>query len=308
MNLQQLRYIVAIADCHSITKASKKLFVSQPYLSKVVLDFEAKINKQIFIRYNNGLELTADGHKVYLLAQSIIGQMEQLERLEQEEKRENDSARLSFSVANLILKDSLLLDYFSTTHASVHDVDFRETTIEGCIKNIEEGGSEFAIVVVDDFQKTLLSGMSPRRELACMELDEGYPYYHFHRNHPLANQNEIQMDSLIRYPLVRLKMDEYARFSSQHWRQEYPDAYVRKYIVVNHYHSYLNIVKHDYAFMVGNKWQISELEKMDIQSVRFSSLKHKVHLMILKKEFIPFSREAKQFLHLFKNSYGLDKV
>ena len=116
------------------------------------------------------------------------------------------------------------------------------------------------------------------------------------------------LDSLIRYPLVRLKMDEYARFSSQHWRQEYPDAYVRKYIVVNHYHSYLNIVKHDYAFMVGNKWQISELEKMDIQSVRFSSLKHKVHLMILKKEFIPFSREAKQFLHLFKNSYGLDKV
>ena len=31
MNLQQLKYIVEIADCHSITKASKKLFVSQPY-------------------------------------------------------------------------------------------------------------------------------------------------------------------------------------------------------------------------------------------------------------------------------------
>ena len=41
MNLQQLKYIVEIADCHSITKASQKLFVSQPYLSKVVSDFEA---------------------------------------------------------------------------------------------------------------------------------------------------------------------------------------------------------------------------------------------------------------------------
>ena len=72
MNLQQLKYLVTIADCHSITKASKALFVSQPYLSKVVSDFETKIQKQLFVRYNNGLELTSDGHKVYLLAQSII--------------------------------------------------------------------------------------------------------------------------------------------------------------------------------------------------------------------------------------------
>ena len=72
MNLQQLKYLVTIADCHSISKASKALFVSQPYLSKVVSDFETKINKQLFVRYNNGLELTSDGHKVYLLAQSII--------------------------------------------------------------------------------------------------------------------------------------------------------------------------------------------------------------------------------------------
>ena len=36
MNLQHLKYLVTIADCHSITKAAKTLFVSQPYLSKVV--------------------------------------------------------------------------------------------------------------------------------------------------------------------------------------------------------------------------------------------------------------------------------
>ena len=308
MNLQQLRYIVAIADCRSITKAAKKLFVSQPYLSKVVSDFEAKINRQIFIRYSNGLELTADGHKVYLLAQSIIGQMEQLDHLEQEDRVEGDRVKLSFSVANLILKDSLLLDYVSSTHASVHDVDFHETTIEGCIRHIEEDVSEFAILVVDDFQKTLLTGVSARRELACLELDEGYPYYHFHRNHPLAGQTEIQLDSLLQYPFVRLKIDEYARFSSEKWRQEYPDTYVRRCIVVNHYHSYLNMVKQDYAFMVGNKWQISELEKMGIQSVRFSSLQHKVHLVLMKKKFVPLSSESKRFLQLFQNSYGLDKV
>lgn len=306
MNLQQLRYIVEIADCRSITKASKKLFVSQPYLSKVVSDFEARVNKQIFIRYNNGLELTTYGQKVYLLAQSIINQMERLDNLEKEETIENDSVKLSFSVGNLIIKDSLLLDYFSTTHAARNDVDFYETTIEGCIKNVEEDVSEFAIIVVDDFQKTLLISRSVRKGLECIELDEGYLYYHLHRNHALANQDELSIDSLMQFPFVRLKTDEYTTFSNEKLKEEYPDIYVRRCVVINHYHSYLSMVKNNGAFMIGNKWQISELEKMGIQSIRFSSLDHKVHLMIVKKELIPFSIEAKRFIHLFKDSYGLD--
>ena len=307
MNLQQLKYIIEIADCRSITKASKKLFVSQPYLSKVVSDFEAKIGRQIFIRHNNGLELTACGHKAYLLAQSIISQMKHLDNLGREEAETADRVKLAFSVGNLILKDSLLLKFFSTTHASVKDVDFYETTIEECIKNVEENISEFAIVVLDDFQKKLFTGISARKDLTWMELDEGSPYCHFHQNHPLSGQDEIHIDSLMQYPFVRLKTDQYARFSNEKWKKEYPDLCVHRCIVVNHYHSYLNIIKHNHStFAIGNKWQISELAKKGVQSIRFASSNHKVHLMIIKKEFIPLSPEAKKFIHLFKDSYGLN--
>lgn len=308
MNLQQLRYLVEIADCRSLTKASKKLFVSQPYLSKVVADFEAKVHNQIFIRYNNGLELTTYGQKVYLLAQSIISQMERLEHLEQEEAHENDRVKLSFSVGNLILKDSLLLDYFSTTHAARIDVDFFETTIEECVKQVEADVSEFAILVVDNFQKTLLTNVSVRKGLECIELDEGCLYYHFHRNHSLANQEKISMDSLMQYPFVQLKSDEYTAFSNEKWKEEFPNVYMHRCIVVNHYHSCLMMVKSSSAFMIGNKWQISELEKMGIQSIRLSSANYKAYLMIIKKEITTFSPEAKRFLHLFKDSYGLDEA
>ena len=308
MNLQQLKYIVEIADSRSITKASKKLFVSQPYLSKVVSDFEARVKKQIFIRCRNGLELTAYGQKVYLLAQSIIHQMDQLDQLEKEETAENDSARLSFSAANLIIKDSLLLDYVSTVHAAQIDIDFCETTISGCIKKIEEDVSEFAIVVADDFQKTLLTSICVRKKLEWIELDEGCPYIHFHRKHSLANQDEIHMNHLMPYVFVRLKTDEFTAFSRKKLKEEYPEISAQRCIVVNHYHTYLSMVKHNAAFMIGNKWQISELEKMGIQSAVFSSFKHKVHLMILKKQSTVFSAEAARWIHLFKNSYGLDET
>lgn len=307
MNLQQLKYIVEIANCGSITKASKKLFVSQPYLSKVVSDFEAKINKQIFVRHNHGLELTTYGQKVYLLAQSIINQMELLDNLEKKEGTENN-AKLSFSVGNLILKESILLEYFSTTHAARNNVEFYETTIEECIKNVEEDISEFAILVVDDFQKSLFIKMSVRKGLSWIELDEGDPYYHLHRNHSLANQEEIKTDSLKEYPFVQLKEDEYTTFSNEKMKEAYPESDMQKFIVVNHYRSYLNMVKNNGAFIIGNKWQISELEKMGIKSIPVFSLKHKVHLMIIKKETTTFSTEAKRFIELFKKSYGLKEA
>lgn len=210
MKLQQLRYILEIADCRSITRASKNLFVSQPYLSKVISDTEKELNRQIFIRYHNGVELTTYGKKVYVLAQSIVSQMEILDNLGKEEILQNEGVKLSFSVGNFIIKDSLLSDYCSTVHAAENNICFYETTIEGCVKNVEEDVSEFAVLVADDFQKTLLAGAASRKGLVCLELDEGYPYYHLHRTHPLADQDEINIERLMQYPFVRLKTDEYS--------------------------------------------------------------------------------------------------
>lgn len=213
MNLQQLKYIVEIADCQSITKASKKLFVSQPYLSKVVSDFEARVKKQIFNRYSSGLELTRYGHKVYLLARSILTQMEQLENLESREPFENTAAKLSFSVSNLILKDSLLLEYFSSVRATRSDVDLVETTVEECIQRVEENSSEFAILVMDDFQKDLLKTVTAHKGVEWLELDKGDLYCHFSRNHLLAEKSKPSLEELTHYPLVRLKADKFTTFS-----------------------------------------------------------------------------------------------
>lgn len=308
MNLTKLKYIVEIADSGSITNAAKKLFVSQPYLSKVVADFEKQFNKQIFIRTVNGLKLSDDGHKVYLLAQSIIQQMELLDQLGSESLIEEKDTQLSFSVGNLILKDHLLLNYLQVSHVSRNDVDFYETTISGCIDHVENDISEFAVIVVDEYQKSLLMNIASRKGLEYIELDEGYPYFHLHRDHPLAHQEKISIDSLKQYPIVRFKNDDFTALSNEKFKQENSKVRFSKTIVVNHYHLYLSIVKNNGAFMIGNKWQISELENMGIKSVRFLSTRYKIYLGIIKKENTAFTAESEKFLRLFKESYGLNKV
>lgn len=308
MKLQQLKYILEIADCQSITGASKKLYVSQPYLSKVVADMESRLNQRIFVRRNNGVELTTYGKKVYLLAQSIINQMELLENMENKEALETGSTRLSFSVANFIMKESVLLDYFSTSHVSGNDVNFYETSIEECVDNVEREEAEFALVVADDFQKALLQSVSARKGFCCRELDESPAYFHLHINHPLAEEREIRMEHLTQYPLVQLKTDQYTRLSREKLKEKYPDIYVPRRMAVSNYHCCLSIIKHKGAFMIGNKWQISELEKTGILSVRIASFDRRVHLMLLRKVDLSFSPEAERFLRMFKDSYGLNKI
>ena len=40
MTIQQIRYVVTVAECNSMNKAAEKLFISQPSLSSAVKELE----------------------------------------------------------------------------------------------------------------------------------------------------------------------------------------------------------------------------------------------------------------------------
>ena len=52
MTLQQLRYIVAIAEAGTLSGAAKALFISQPSLTKTVQELENEMGIKIFERTN----------------------------------------------------------------------------------------------------------------------------------------------------------------------------------------------------------------------------------------------------------------
>ena len=50
MNLVHLKYAVEVAETGSINKASEKLYVSQPNLSRAIKELEASLGVTIFDR------------------------------------------------------------------------------------------------------------------------------------------------------------------------------------------------------------------------------------------------------------------
>ena len=79
MTLQQLKYIIGIAECGSISAAAEKMLVAQPSLSKSVSELEKEMNITIFYRNNRGVYLSEEGSKFLSYARQVVEQADLLE-------------------------------------------------------------------------------------------------------------------------------------------------------------------------------------------------------------------------------------
>ena len=72
MQLQQLRYFVAVADTRHFTQAADLLGVSQPTLSKQIHSLEATLGAPLFDRVRGAVALTVAGETLLPLARRMV--------------------------------------------------------------------------------------------------------------------------------------------------------------------------------------------------------------------------------------------
>jgi len=76
MELNQLRYVCAIAETGSFSRAAERCQVAQPSLSQQVLKLEKDLGARLFDRLGRSIRLTEAGRAFLPHARSILGQME----------------------------------------------------------------------------------------------------------------------------------------------------------------------------------------------------------------------------------------
>lgn len=79
MELRVLRYFVAVAREESITGAAESLHVTQPTLSRQLMELEEELGKKLFIRGSRKLTLTDEGVLLRKRAEEIIELVEKTE-------------------------------------------------------------------------------------------------------------------------------------------------------------------------------------------------------------------------------------
>ncbi len=78
MTFEQLLYFSEVYRLKSITYAAENLFISRPSLSRAIHRLEEEFDVVLFNRLSDGVEPTAAGHKLYIHAQNILREQNQL--------------------------------------------------------------------------------------------------------------------------------------------------------------------------------------------------------------------------------------
>ncbi|MFD0616426.1 LysR family transcriptional regulator [Paenibacillus sp. GCM10027629] len=78
MDIRHLQYITEIVRCNSFTKAAESLHITQPTISKSIINLEQELNTEIFVREGKQIKLTDAGDAIMNYAEPILHLFDQL--------------------------------------------------------------------------------------------------------------------------------------------------------------------------------------------------------------------------------------
>ncbi len=94
MNLNQLKYFYTVCIQGSLSSASESLYISQPSLSSSIKSLEKEFGVSLFNRRYKGMELTAEGKRLFEMCKDILSRTEQLEDIMKDLGNERNKLRL----------------------------------------------------------------------------------------------------------------------------------------------------------------------------------------------------------------------
>jgi len=97
MELNQLRYFIAVADALSFTEAAGRLHVSQPALSYQIKRLENELGARLFDRTSRKVSLTVDGRTFLPLARSVLLKVDEAARV-MDERLGVETGQVTFGV------------------------------------------------------------------------------------------------------------------------------------------------------------------------------------------------------------------
>ena len=146
MELRHLKYFLAVAEELNFTKASEKLFISQPPLSRQIIELEKELQARLFIRNNKKVELTEAGK---YFEKEIKTLFQNLEKISEKTKKiaENISGEFSIAYIGSIYSSEIsdLIKYLRTQFTYVNFKLFEISTTKQ-IEALEKGKIDLGII------------------------------------------------------------------------------------------------------------------------------------------------------------------
>lgn len=210
MTLQQLKYVVEVADCGSITEAAGRLFISQPSMSAAIKELEKETKTHIFMRTNRGIVTTPEGAELLGYARQVLQQAELLEA----KYISGASAKQRFSVStqHYAFTANAFVDLIKEFGGEEYDFTLRETTTYQIIEDVKNQRSELGVLYLSSFNEKVLGKLLGENGLAFTQLFTVKPHVFISKDNHLAGREIVNLDDLKDMPCLSIDQGEHNSF------------------------------------------------------------------------------------------------
>lgn len=156
MELRQLRYFLAVADCRSFVGAASKLYITRQAVSKAVSQLESEVNAELFMRDSNGAFLTPAGVKFYDRIRPLVAEMDQVrQEMQTYGHRYYQRIRIAFSVGTMPPFEDRLIEYRRREENT--EIEYQEVPEAEALRLLREQQADLMISATPSEDPLLIS-------------------------------------------------------------------------------------------------------------------------------------------------------
>ena len=207
MELRTLRYFLAAAQEENITRAADMLHVTQPTLSRQMMDLERELGVTLMLRGKNGLTLTDDGVFFRQRAQEIVDLADRLEK-SFVERQSDISGMVVIGASEAVGGQTLarLIKGFSDKYPTVQFTLYNET-VDNVKDRLDKGLVDIGLLL-EPIDVTRFDYVRLSQQDTWGLLVRG--------DHPLTEKASLAADDVAPYPLI-LPLRDSIRVEILHW-------------------------------------------------------------------------------------------
>lgn len=210
MTLQQLKYIVTVAETGNITEAARRLFLSQPSLTNAIRELEQEMHVTLFHRTNKGVTVSNEGNEFLAYARQILEQTSLLEDKFLHTREQNP--RFSVSCQHYSFAVNAFVDVIQQFDADKYDFTLRETQTHEIIEDVSHLRSEIGILYMSSKNEEVIQKLIRQNDLLFQELFTASPHVFICSRHPLSQKDFLTLEDLEPYPYLSFEQGEYNSF------------------------------------------------------------------------------------------------
>lgn len=201
MELRQLRYFVAVAEEGNISRAAKKIFLTQPALSRQIKTLEDEVGQCLLERQAHSIRLTPVGESLLREARDLLHHADQvLERARAAGRGVRLRVGYAPSLAGGML--SVAVENFTQTHQNAR-VELLDLSTAEMLAGLENDKLDVAL------------GVEQRREtrgISWAPLVQAPWRLAVNRNHPLARRAQVTPTEVAGEPLLVFCQRDYPEY------------------------------------------------------------------------------------------------